>query len=706
MPDTPWRAFAAAALIAAVAASTFTVWMGFQLGGETTTVAVDDIGEAVAALVAALACGFAARRAAGRLRTAWLLLAASAASWCAGEAVWSIYEVGLGVPVPVPSAADMGFLAAVPLAVAGILSFSTSPRGTSTRWRVWLDGLIIAVSLSFVAWTSGLSQVYGDRSDPLLERMINLAYPLGDILVGTVLILAIRRAAGQQTGRLILLLGGLAANSIADSAFAYLTASGNYGVLGSTLDAGWVIGYLMIALAAFWPSRPIDVSVRAPIDIWQVAVPWVAVLAAGIAAVVNAGRGNSFDAFMSLLAGTLVILLMFSQFLAHRDALSLLIKSLRSEAIIAEVIANAPSGVVRLGTDLSIWSTNPRFDELIGQERTSLVGAHLSSFVAGRKALELAAKFQLLCDGHERAIEGDDEITRRDGATVWLHWSSTAVRTADGSADYFVALFEDSTARHKAEQATAAYLAAVERLNDLKGQFLQTARHEFRTALVGIQGFSELIRDVENLDTAEVKEFATDIYEGARRLDQMIGEMLTLERGETAGTVLDLAPTDVNGLVKSVVEEMRATCGQPAIFMSLDAQLPSVPADAKRLDEVMRTLVRNAIRYSPDDGQILISTGNAGDDILVTVKDQGVGVRADFANRLLGDGDLYGNNAIRKLIGTGLGLEIAREIVELHGGRMWIERIDGIGSHVHFTLPAHPATIELDMPVGMRNRRP
>src|SRR5207244_12472407 len=95
-----------------------------------------------------LAGAWAARRSSGHTRLAWSLMAISAAAWAAGEAVWSWYEVGRGIAVPFPSVADVGFLVAAPFAFAAIRAFWTAPRGTASRWRVWLDGLIIALDLT------------------------------------------------------------------------------------------------------------------------------------------------------------------------------------------------------------------------------------------------------------------------------------------------------------------------------------------------------------------------------------------------------------------------------------------------------------------------------------------------------------------------------------------------------------------------------
>jgi hypothetical protein len=308
-----WKAFAIAAAAATAFTAAFAVIIGFQVGGSPFATAVDDIGEAVAAFVAVAACALTASGSEGQYRRGWALMAASAAAWCAGEVVWSIYEVGLGIATPFPSLADIGFLAAVPLAIAGVLFFWTGPRGTAERWRLWLDGLTIALALTFTGWSLGLQRVEISPGS-LGERAIGLAYPSGDILIATILILAIRRATRYHHGRMLLLLGGLAANAISDSVFAYMTANGAYPTL--VIDTGWVVGYLMIALAALWPARQSDRAAdRLPIDMWQIALPWAAVLAAAASALVVVLRGQRTDQFQTELAVAIVSLLMVSEVL-------------------------------------------------------------------------------------------------------------------------------------------------------------------------------------------------------------------------------------------------------------------------------------------------------------------------------------------------------------------------------------------------------
>ena len=308
-----WKEFAVATAAATALAVGFVIVVGLPLGGERLVVAVDDIGEGVAALIATAACAWTAMRSKGRLRRGWALMAASAGAWCVGELVWSLYEVVLGVASPFPSVADAGFLLAVPLAIAGVLFFWTAPRGTAQRWRLWLDAVTIALALTFTAWSLGLKQIEL-FSGSVTERLILLAYPIGDILVATILILAIRRATRFERGRMLLLLGGLAANAIADSAFAYMTATGLYPTL--LIDAGWVIGYLMIALAALWPARQSDrVADSRPVDLWQMVLPWGAVATAGASALAVVLSGQKPDQFQTGLAVAMVSLLAISEVL-------------------------------------------------------------------------------------------------------------------------------------------------------------------------------------------------------------------------------------------------------------------------------------------------------------------------------------------------------------------------------------------------------
>jgi diguanylate cyclase (GGDEF)-like protein/PAS domain S-box-containing protein len=477
-----WWRFAAFGCTFALAAIAFATWMELQLGGPTLTTAVDDIGEAVAAGVAAISCGLAGMRTQGRLRRAWLLLAASAASWCLGEVVWSVYEVGLGIIPISPSVTDIGFLAAIPLAIAGITTFAHTARGTSIGLRLWLDRAIVSLSLLYVGWELGLSSVFTESGHELATGIVTVAYPGGDILIGAVLLLAIRQATDETQGRLMLLLGGLAANALADSAFVYAHVTGPYALV---LDSGWVVGYLMMALAALWPSGTSDrTAEEKPIDLWQLTLPWLAVLAGGLSAVVAAILWRPMDVFATILAGAVIALLMASQVMAHRESLMLLIKSRLSAATLNEVIVHAPLGVVRIAADLTVIDVNPSFCSMLGTSATDAIGAPIDRFFPAEEMSLVGDQLRTLLDPAVESTEIETQGTRTDGETIWLHWTATAVETRSGDLDYLLVMFEDVSERRSTEDSLKSAYAELEGLVAERTAELRSANEKLSTQAI------------------------------------------------------------------------------------------------------------------------------------------------------------------------------------------------------------------------------
>lgn len=348
--DSRRRIFIAVAAVVAITSVAYALIVRNVYFGQHAVTAIDDIGEAVAAALASLACAWAARREHGKDRLGWALMSISACLWAAGEVVWSIYEVGLGVQTPYPSLADVGFLAAVPFAIAGIRAFWGDARGTSERWRIWFDGVIVALALTSTAWGFGLRTVWASNS---ATKLFDLAYPVADILTGTVLILAIRRATHQQKGRMALLLTGVASYAIADSAFAYLNAQGAFGAVGNVIDTGWFAGYLLIALAAIFPgATPGKEARQAPLDLWQLALPWMTLLTASAGDLYSALSGHELDAFQTSLTGSLALLLTVNMIIERREFLHMLIEIEGSQSVLGKEFRTALFGIKRISAQL------------------------------------------------------------------------------------------------------------------------------------------------------------------------------------------------------------------------------------------------------------------------------------------------------------------------------------------------------------------
>ena len=695
-----WKRFAFAAISGAAATVGFASVLGFGWGGSGFVTAFDDIGEGVAAMVAAAACLWAAGRSEGRMKRGWLLMAASAAAWGLGEAVWSYYEVWLRLPVPVPSGADVGFLLAVPLAIAGVLSFWTSSRGTAERWRVWLDAVNIVLALTYTAWALGLKEV-ALTEGTLAERAIGLAYPFGDILIGAVLLLGIRRATRRDHGRMLLLLGGLAANSLADSVFAYITATGAWPAVYNVIGTGWVVGYLTIALAALWPVRQADpTEAKMPIDLWQIVLPWAVVLMAAISALVAVLQGEKSDPVQTVVAVAMAVMMMVGQVLTHKDTLGLLVKSRRSEAMLTEIIAQAPIGIGRTDTDFKIIGANPSLGTLLHRDPEAVIGSRISDYIPADALGPVIEQLTPLQTGAVQMAEGDSPLVRADGTRAWAHWKSIAVKNSSAETDYFLTTLADITDEHEAREAAKANLAALESLNAIKAEFFKSVSREFRDAVAGIRRASVRLRDSSELDSSEVRSSAGGIYESANRLDNIVTSVLELERTNSSRALVDRKRVDLNAIIRQEVGELRLPHDGTTVLTDLEASLPPVTGDGRRLAKVVRTLLHKAVKYSPYRGQIRVTSRVQGQQVEVIVRDQGLGVLAEFDGQGFGKGDVYAGDPIFKVVGAGMGLGIARHIVQVHGGRIWVERLAGAGSESHFTIPIAPSGIDSRIPAA------
>ena len=273
---------------------------------------------------------------------------------------------------------------------------------------------------------------------------------------------------------------------------------------------------------------------------------------------------------------------------------------------------------------------------------------------------------------------------------------SIVLRSYDGRTRFTIddsrllGLFGDQAvaalANAEALERQRAAMEQLERVNRAKSEFVSIVSHEFRTPLTGIQGFSEMMRD-EDLPLAEMKEYAADINKDALRLNRMITEMLDLDRMEAGRMELHREPTDLNAIVVEAADRLRPSAPSHPIALALEPNMPAFSGDRDRLTQVIGNLLSNAVKYSPTGGAIAVGSSLEGTNVHLTVADRGMGIPADMLESIWERYSRVDSDTTRGIQGTGLGLPIVRQIVQLHGGRVWAESELGRGSVFHVLLP-------------------
>jgi two-component system sensor histidine kinase KdpD len=241
---------------------------------------------------------------------------------------------------------------------------------------------------------------------------------------------------------------------------------------------------------------------------------------------------------------------------------------------------------------------------------------------------------------------------------------------------------ERAGAMEKLSQTEAAHQS-----ENLRSVLLDSVTHELRTPLTGIKAAVTSLLSDYHLDDAQRRELLTVINEETDRLDRLVGEATEMAQLDAHKVELHMAPVDIATVIESVVEESRTVLGQHPLDVRVAPSLPKVHVDFDRIAEVLKQLLENAAKYSPSTSPITITAERKGDRIVTSVTDHGPGID-DFEQSLVFDKFYRGRDQRYSVQGTGMGLAIAKAIVEAHNGVVGVTSQLGRGSVFSFDLPA------------------
>jgi len=234
---------------------------------------------------------------------------------------------------------------------------------------------------------------------------------------------------------------------------------------------------------------------------------------------------------------------------------------------------------------------------------------------------------------------------------------------------------------------------AAETANRAKSDFLASMSHELRTPLGAIIGFSELLEEKLFGDLNDKQEgYVRDILESGRHLLSLINDILDLAKVETGKMALELSAVPFATVLDNSLVMVKEKCLKQGIALSVDIPEPLrdlvISADERKLKQIMFNLLFNAAKFTPAAGMITVSAKREGNDVIISVVDTGIGIPGEHQERVFDEFYQVDRGANGKTPGTGLGLALVKRMVELHGGRVWVESAGaGQGSTFTFTLP-------------------
>ncbi|MBU5637244.1 PAS domain S-box protein [Geomonas sp. Red69] len=395
----------------------------------------------------------------------------------------------------------------------------------------------------------------------------------------------------------------------------------------------------------------------------------------------------------------------------------------RSEELYKSLMEDASDAIVVIGADESIRMVNKMAEEFFGYEAKELVGLPLTKMLLLLNISNIPKVHRIFREAAEGAhIAEEMQLSRKEGGAMVAMLHASSIKS--GSETLVQAIFRDVTREREIILNLEKSSADLARLNRMKDSFLGLASHELKTPLTVIMGYSELITtDLADKVDKTVLEMVVNIANAAARLDNIIKDMVDVSMIDEKRLQLKVEDIQLNRLIEASVNELRFffSMRKQEVVLNLDESLPSIRGDALRLMQLLSNILGNAIKFTPDGGRITVSSsakyllrGPSGRGegrehhlfLEITVTDTGIGIDREDQVRVFDKFYEVGNiqehssgKVAFKAKGAGLGLSIAKGIVDMHGGEIWVESTGYNperfpGSTFHILLPVAPGLNE------------
>ncbi len=342
------------------------------------------------------------------------------------------------------------------------------------------------------------------------------------------------------------------------------------------------------------------------------------------------------------------------------------------------IIEASADGVLILDSAQRITVFNRALARLSGYEADDVLGRRHDDVIvvdakrAGLTLSEAEAGGWPLRNDSSFFVEGD--LRRIDGAHTPVSITYAALFDQDDSLVNIIANVRDMTRLREADE--------------LKNTFISIISHELKTPVALIKGYAgTLRREDARWDAATVRDSAAVIEEEADHLTELIDNLLDASRLQAGGLKLNLSDVSLEQLARHMVEKYSVEAQQHPITLSFQANFPPVRGDATQLENVLSNLINNALKYSPPGAPIEVAGRVSPNEVIITVSDRGIGIPLDEQGRIFERFYRVDDQLSRQTQGSGLGLYLAKAIIEAHRGRIWVQSTPGRGASFSFALP-------------------
>jgi PAS domain S-box-containing protein len=371
------------------------------------------------------------------------------------------------------------------------------------------------------------------------------------------------------------------------------------------------------------------------------------------------------------------------ELLAAKEALR------ESEQRFRAVFERAAVGIAISELDGRLAETNAKFCQILGYAAHELAGVTAYDLTHPDDVASTRAYVARLVAGEIPDYSYEKRYLRKDGRVVWTLTSVGLLHDPQGQPRQFVGVIEDITALKLAQHGERVARTEAERMGELKDEFLATLSHELRTPLSAILGWSQVIAR-RPMSPEELKRAVEVIERNARAQTRLIEDLLDMSRITSGKVRLDVQPAEPAAFIEAALETVRPAAEAKRIRLEkvLDPHAGPIAGDPNRLQQVIWNLLSNAIKFTRTGGKVQVVLARVNSHVEISVTDTGIGIKPEFLPYVFDRFRQADGSTTRRQGGLGLGLAIAKHLVELHGGSLHAQSAgEGLGATFTMHLP-------------------